>query len=328
MTTTRVQSALFASVVVCLLIFIGAGLAETVVSPRAAGGDFSGLIAIGHGQKIFVECRGKGSPTVVLIAGKGNGADEWNQILDPADSAHYDPLDQVGAGQGNLHQSNQAVFPTIAKTTRVCAYDRPDTRTTGPDRSTSRPQPHSVALDVDDLHRLLGKIGAPGPYVLVAHSYGGFIAELYARTYPTDAAGLVMVDAASSYIEQAATSAKLGVWDHNNRATSPAQPEGVEVLDAIARLNAAPPLRHLPAVVLSADKPYRTDLLPPGSADTSVTFDDWRAAQGLLATGLGARHVTATNSGHHVYLYSPQLVVDAIDEVISTVRRCGLFGIR
>jgi hypothetical protein len=51
-----------------------------------------------------------------------------------------------------------------------------------------------------------------------------------------------------------------------------------------------------------------------------VTFDDWLAAQDRLATELHARHVTRTNSGHNIYLYSPALVVDAIREVVDDVR--------
>ena len=161
---------------------------------------------------------------------------------------------------------------------------------------------------------------APRPYVLVAHSYGGFVAELYARTHPAQVGGLVMVDAASSDIEHAVSPAKLRVWDQIHRTTSPGLPEGVEVLDAMARLDAAPPPTQIPTVVLSADKPY--PVLPPGSGDpeASVTFADWIAAQDLLAARLGAEHVTATNSGHHVYLYSPRLVIKAIREVVADVR--------
>jgi pimeloyl-ACP methyl ester carboxylesterase len=155
--------------------------------------------------------------------------------------------------------------------------------------------------------------------VLIAHSYGGFICELYARTHPGNVGGLVMVDAGSSYIEEAVTASKLAVWDQTNRLTSPAQPEGVELLDTFAKLDAAPPLRKIPVVVLSADKPVRADLLP--APDASVTFADWTNAQNLLASALNAEHVTATNSDHNIYLYSPQLVITAIRNVVGIVRR-------
>ena len=127
-----------------------------------------------------------------------------------------------------------------------------------------------------------------------------------------------MVDAGSSYIGRAVTAGKLGVWDQTNRIAAPGQ-ESVEVVDAVAKLDAAPPLHAIPAIVLSADKPLRADLQPV-DADASVTFDDWLVGQDLLATGLAAKHVTETNSGHHIYLYSPRLVNKAIREVVADVR--------
>jgi hypothetical protein len=91
--------------------------------------------------------------------------------------------------------------------------------------------------------------------------------------------------------------------------------------DAFAKINAAGPMPRVPAVVLSADKPWRVDLVPPEALQgEQVTFADWSAAQDELAAALGAEHVTATNSGHGVYLYSPAVVVDAIRAVVDDAR--------
>ena len=125
----------------------------------------------------------------MLIAGKGNGAEDWLQVLDPADPAHEAPGDDLPFG-GELGRSDAAVLPSVARFTRVCAYDRPDIRV-GDDVTTPRPQPHAVDDDVSDLHALLGALGEPGPVVLVAHSYGGLIATLYARAHPDVVGGLV-----------------------------------------------------------------------------------------------------------------------------------------
>jgi pimeloyl-ACP methyl ester carboxylesterase len=305
---------------------VALAIAACVLSPAVAapqesgnrGGRVSGQVEVAPGREIYVECRGKGSPTVVLIAGKGNGAADWHQVLDADDPIRDVTTDEVLAGKGDLHDSKQAVFPTIARATRVCAYDRPNTRADGKDVSTPRAQPHTVDEDVADLHRVLEQVDAPEPYVLVAHSYGGFIAELYARTYPDEVGGLVMVDAGSSYVARAVTADKLAVWDQTNRMAAPGQ-ESVELADAVAKLDAAPPLHPIPSIVLSADKPLRGDLQPV-DADASVTFDDWLVGQDLLATGLDARHVAETDSGHNVYLYSPRLVIQAIREVVTDVR--------
>jgi pimeloyl-ACP methyl ester carboxylesterase len=278
--------------------------------------DFSGPIDIG-GRHVFVECRGTGSPTVVLISGKGVDADDWLQILDPADPAHQAPGDDVGAGFGLLRHSDDAVLPSVARFTRVCAYDRPNTRADGHDVSTPRAQPHTVDLDVEDLRALLVTLREPEPYVLVPHSYGGLIAALYARMYPQGVAGLVMVDAATELIGDILSPTALANWDTTNRVPPSPMREAVEVVDAFARINAAPPMPKVPAIVLTADKPYRIDLLPPEIAgEESLTFADWLASQQRLASALGAPQIAKTNSGHHIYLYAPALVVDAIRGIV------------
>lgn len=303
---------------VALVTALDAGAAHSLGSR-----DFAGLVDVGGERTMYLECRGVGSPTVVLISGKGNGAADWSKVLDPADPVHNSPLDAVGAGQGRLLGSESAVFPSVSRFTRVCAYDRPGTRIEGADVSTPVAQPHRVDQDVDDLETLLTRAGERGPYVLVPHSYGGFIALLYARLHPEEVAGLVMVDAASELIKQQASSEELAGWDANHKVSNPAAPEAVELVDAIARIEAAPPMPERPAVVLSADKPWQSPR-PDAHGKISggmVTFAEWLAAQDPLAASLHAKHVAETSSGHNIYLYQPGLVVDAIRKMVDNVRQ-------
>src|SRR5688572_14163599 len=83
--------------------------ATPAASPSPTSGDFAGLVDIGGGRHIYLECRGHASPTVLLEAGSGNNADVWDAIALASDS---------GA---------TAVLPGVAAFTRVCAYDRPGT---------------------------------------------------------------------------------------------------------------------------------------------------------------------------------------------------------
>ena len=242
-------------------------------------------------------------------------------VIDPADPEHHADYDAMAWGKGNLHKSDSAVFPMVSRFTRVCAYDRPGTRLDGPDQSTPVTQPHPVDQAADDLHRLLTAAGEPGPYVLVPHSYGGLIATLFARTWPEEVDGLVMVDTVTQLMRQVASPEAVAKWDEVNRRSVPEAPEAVMLIDAFAKIDAASPLRELPAVVLSADKPWQ----PPSAQKESdpvggVTFADWEASEKLLATSLNAKFVTKTNSGHNIYAYSPQLVIDAIREVVDDVR--------
>jgi pimeloyl-ACP methyl ester carboxylesterase len=314
----------FGARVLLLLVPLVSAL-DPVAAHTAENGDFAGLVDIGGGRRMYLECRGAGSPTVVLISGKGNGAADWSKVLDPSDPVRNAPLDAVGAGEGHLLESEAAVVPAVSRFTRVCAYDRPETRIDGTDISTQIVQPHRVDQAVNDLRTLLAVAGEPGPYVLVAHSYGGLVALLYARLHPEEVAGLVMVDAATDLIKQAAGAEELAGWDASNRVSHPAAPEAVELLDAIGRIEAAPPLPERPAVVVSADNPWQSPA-PDAHREPNgrmITFAEWRAAQDLLAASLRATHVAETRSGHNIYLYQPGLVVDAIRKVVDEVRRSG-----
>ena len=110
-------------------------------------------------RKIYLECSGSDSPTVILESGYRNDADIWSAELEPGMSP---------------------VFSQVAKFTRVCAYDRPGTFL-DPDhlgRSTPMPMPRTARDLVSDLHAVLQTARVPGPYVFAAHSFGGIFARL------------------------------------------------------------------------------------------------------------------------------------------------------
>ncbi len=84
------------------------------------------------------------------------------------------------------------VQPEIAKTTRVCSYDR-----AGLGWSDPGPQPRDAQHIVTELHLLLQNAHIPGPYVLVGWSYGGLYIRAYANQYRSETAGLVLLDSSS-----------------------------------------------------------------------------------------------------------------------------------
>ena len=80
----------------------GAGPACGAPTTARAQKDFAGLVDIGGGRQIWATCKGQGSPTVVLLSGHGNGAEDWSLILDPDDPAHQAP------GDDRLRRARQA----------------------------------------------------------------------------------------------------------------------------------------------------------------------------------------------------------------------------
>ncbi len=112
--------------------------------------------------KLHIHCVGQGSPTVVL--------------------------DSLGDGT-SVHWA--WVQPEIAKTTRVCAYDRARRGWSEAGSGT-----RDARRAANDLHALLHNAGVPGPYILAGHSYGAAVARLYADQYPDEVVGMALIDGA------------------------------------------------------------------------------------------------------------------------------------
>jgi len=287
-----------------------------VVAVGAETGNFAGLVDIGGGRKIYLKCSGKGSPTVVLVGGLRASADDWDIA----------------------EKSKPTVFAGVGKFTHVCAYDRPGTPVCEkPSRSDAVPQPTTVKDAVADLHALLSAAREAGPFVLVGHSYGGLIVRLYASTYPKEVSGLVLVDALSEGLQDAETreqwpiQRKLIEGDvHEGVALYPAL-ERIDVDRSFAQIRVAPPLGSIPLAVLSADRPWGPQV-PPMIAAGKLAADippdfgyvtdvaQKKAQERLAKLVPNGKHITNTNSGHEIHKEQPQLVIDAIREVVEAVR--------
>ena len=112
-----------------------------------------------------LDCTGTGSPTVVLENGLSEISPLWS-----------------------------AITAQVARTTRVCAYDR-----AGQGWSDDVAHPQDGVAVAADLHALLARAGEHGPYVLAGHSSGGTLAMTYAARYPAQVAGLVLLDSSSPH---------------------------------------------------------------------------------------------------------------------------------
>jgi len=93
------------------------------------------------------------------------------------------------AGAGFPSISWFIVQEKVAQFTRVCSYDRP-----GFGWSEPASGPLSSDQVAANLHGLLETASVPGPYILVGHSDGGVYVRAYARQYPAEVLGLVLVD--------------------------------------------------------------------------------------------------------------------------------------
>src|SRR5512140_534210 len=141
-------------------------LAGWIYEPMAEAADakaypLKGQMVDVGGYRLHINCTGSGSPTVVVESGWGDMSAVWGWVQ-----------------------------PEVAKTTRICTYDR-----AGMGWSEASPEPRAAREFAKELHTLLAKANEPGPYVLVGHSLGGYTVLVYAHDYPAEVSGLVLIDA-------------------------------------------------------------------------------------------------------------------------------------
>jgi pimeloyl-ACP methyl ester carboxylesterase len=266
------------------------------------------LVDVG-GRKVNVQVAGTPKPnvpTVVFESGFGTPVGVWKPI-----------------------QSD------IATLTRTVAYDRAGTGAS--EAATTRRTVKQIATE---LHALLIQLGAPPPYVLVGHSWGGPIIHTFAGMFPKEVAGLVYIDPTDFMQTEAdmqAVFSKAGVKNGHEAMENMTKPllaaappglaaENQEIerasREGFASLRDVSDPPDVPLAVLLAVKP---EPLPPGltfPGDLNLYFQaslDQRVDHfsGLVRRSANAHLVLTTNSGHFVHVAEPELVTSEIRGVLS-----------
>ena len=266
------------------------------------------------GHRLHINCTGTGSPTVVIEAGLGDWSTSWGAY----------------------------VQPEVAKTTRVCTYDR-----AGMGWSEAGPLPRDAAQNAKELHTLLQNANIPGPYVMVGHSLGGLLVRVFVHDYASEIAGVVLVESMnpekftrspeiqaqsesrSQPFSLQAVLARFGVirllvklpgiapsLPPNQEAYYPLyiRPQSFQATDnesqgmpaAGAQAAAVKSFGDLPLIVLTA----RLNDIPGWPA--------WQTE--LLQLSSNSQQLFAENSGHNIEFDEPDAAVKAILQMVEQVR--------
>ncbi len=289
---------------------------------------------------LSIDCRGQGSPTVILDTGLGVPAVGWNPVQ-----------------------------TEVAKFARVCSYDR-----AGYGWSGASSAPRTSLEIVKELHALLEAAGEKGPFILVGHSFGGYNVRVYNGQYPNDVAGMVLVDAShedqvarmspalqafmkktTEDMQRQVRLAPLLIWfgvarfAQRNQGEAPGvskefgreiiylqlQPKFIDASSSEMKLfsesadevRAAGNLGDKPLVVLTAGKSADASQLPRGFPKKEfddfheVWVNDLQVKESQLSTR--GKRIMVPDSTHMIPFERPDTIVTAIHEVFTAANGAG-----
>jgi pimeloyl-ACP methyl ester carboxylesterase len=159
------RALLYPALVILSLIAVGGAAATVMAATSSNPAPTRGHTYLVNGHRLYLNCTGTGSPTVVLFNGLGERTPSWAWV------------------QANL-----------SATTRVCSFDRAGEGWSG-GNATAQDGPQMAS----DAHALLAAAHIPGPYVVAGHSVGGTYALVYAEQYPSQIAGVALIDSSTPY---------------------------------------------------------------------------------------------------------------------------------
>jgi pimeloyl-ACP methyl ester carboxylesterase len=221
---------------------------------------------------------GAGPRTIVLESGFGDTLDVW-----------------------------QGIQPRVAANcARTFSYNR-----AGYADSDPADEVRDATTIVAELRDELQRRNLQPPYVLVGHSLGGLYMQYFARNFPDEVAGLVLidsthwqqglkVDSTADTPYQARTAVMLYMTLVMRHELSDSAAAGLEVKDS-------PSAAAIPTIVLSST---RVGVQSPDQRALAVTLQN-----SIAADFPGARHVFVEASGHYIQKDQPGVVIDAIRDL-------------
>ncbi len=240
-----------------------------------------------NGEKLELVRAGKDRPVIVLISGYGADVDySWAKIL-----------------------------PEVATMGTVIAYNR-----FGYGNSDRTEVPQTGNAVISTLRQLLNAEKLAPPYILVGHSIGGAYANLYARQYPTEVAGVVLLDSShpdqeeklrsqQNFLQRGLSRVLLALDKYVHSRHS----ELASFAETAHQIKQAGPFPDIPLTVITAGQ------MPGFFASEGTMGVHEENQRDLAAMSSQGRQIVAENSGHFVQNDEPGIVVNAIREIVNAV---------
>ncbi|MEG1254863.1 alpha/beta hydrolase [Clostridium sp.] len=231
-------------------------------------------------SRLYVNCYGKGNPTVVFESGLGCTHFDWKVV------------------------QNQ-----ISKDTRTFSYDR-----AGLGNSDKGDLPRTSLDQVHELHTALNKAKVKAPYIIVAHSIGGYNARLFAGTYPEEVSGIIFVDCSheNQFEDRLKRSSVNEIEVVKSQLIGEEQTFDELLISAkqVKEIRKKDALRNIPIIILTADH--------KGEESAAISEEIWLNYQNDLVTLSDySKHIIVEDCGHYIQKDKPQVVIDAIKEIVN-----------
>jgi pimeloyl-ACP methyl ester carboxylesterase len=208
------------------------------------------------------------------------------------------------------------VLEGASRDATVFAYNRP-----GYGNSEAAATPRDGRTVVEELRQVLRQKGLKPPYVLVGHSLGGLYMQLFARAYPEEVKGLVLVDAMYPRQVKATRDFPWAVRLAGRTLFPSAAWAEIEKMDETGEaVLALPGIDDKPVVRLINQPKAKPGEVPPIALDLGVFRNDRETYEIVQKLYPKARTVIV-DSDHQVSLATPQVVVDAIHEIVAASRQ-------
>jgi len=257
--------------------------ATVVTQPATPGTAIDGKFQA-NGQELKLQCGGSGSPTIVVEAGEGQGG-----------------------------SSMASLTGKLIRLTTTCYYDRANTGDSG-----SAPVPRTAQNVADDLNALLASAKVPGPYLLVGHSAGGLLVQLYAREFPDQVVGVVAmnpVPPAHPWLDQVPSVFTLQELTDEKAYYAGKNGETLDYTTSSAQLSAAAAPPNIPFEMLIS-----TDAQCDGDSTCLKSYKIYEQIERDVAAAWPGGNFSEVKAHHEIYDDKPDEVVAMIQSALAKAK--------
>lgn len=214
------------------------------------------------------------------------------------------PTVVMDAGYGDYSKGWISIVSDVSAFTEVLVYDR-----AGLGKSEKSSNPRTSREMVKELKELLTKLDIAPPYIFVGHSFGGVNARLYASEYPSEIAGLLLIDSTPEDYQERFLPTMSREFQEAYKNQFIHEGNYKEFKESLKQLKDNQIKLNIPLIVLSAGNKHLY---------TKESQELWNKMQKeILQISTQSEFIIVENSAHYIQNDAPSVVVEAINKLLN-----------